>query len=205
MRVFLLSLFSFLFAGLSYSQNIDSVILDMPENIIPALSVDNRTMLLVDSTARVIPTVFGEVEKLTYRDDYLKVKTSDVGTIQIKTLDTKNDTYIVCVIKTVCAPACDSDIKFYDSEWEEIDKSTLLPSMTVESFITFKDNQKHQTIYKSLLPDICLIDARFDDTGKLVLKLDVENYLSGEDLEKFNQTFELKELTLKWDSVYFKE
>lgn len=205
MRVFLLSLFSFLFAGLSYSQNIDSVILDMPENIIPALSVDNRTMLLVDSTARVIPTVFGEVEKLTYRDDYLKVKTSDVGTAQIKTLDTKNDTYIVCVIKTVCAPACDSDIKFYDSEWEEIDKSTLLPSMTVESFITFKDNQKHQTIYKSLLPDICLIDARFDDTGKLVLKLDVENYLSGEDLEKFNQTFELKELTLKWDSVYFKE
>ncbi len=205
MRVFLLSLFSFLFAGLSYSQNIDSVILDMPENIIPALSVDNRTMLLVDSTARVIPTVFGEVEKLTYRDDYLKVKTSDVGTAQIKTLDTKNDTYIVCVIKTVCAPACDSDIKFYDSEWEEIDKSTLLPSMTVESFITFKDNQKHQTIYKSLLPDICLIDARFDDTGKLVLKLDVENYLSGEDLEKFNQTFELKDLTLKWDSVYFKE
>lgn len=205
MRVFQLSLFSFLFAGLSYSQNIDSVILDMPENIIPALSVDNRTMLLVDSTARVIPTVFGEVEKLTYRDDYLKVKTSDVGTAQIKTLDTKNDTYIVCVIKTVCAPACDSDIKFYDSEWEEIDKSTLLPSMTVESFITFKDNQKHQTIYKSLLPDICLIDARFDDTGKLVLKLDVENYLSGEDLEKFNQTFELKDLTLKWDSVYFKE
>lgn len=205
MRVFLLSLFSFLFAGLSYSQNIDSVILDMPENIIPALSVDNRTMLLVDSTARVIPTVFGEVEELTYRDDYLKVKTSDVGTAQIKTLDTKNDTYIVCVIKTVCAPACDSDIKFYDSEWEEIDKSTLLPSMTVESFITFKDNQKHQTIYKSLLPDICLIDARFDDTGKLVLKLDVENYLSGEDLEKFNQTFELKDLTLKWDSVYFKE
>ncbi len=205
MRVFLLSLFSFLFAGLSYSQNIDSVILDMPENIIPALSVDNRTMLLVDSTARVIPTVFGEVEKLTYRDDYLKVKTSDVGTAQIKTLDTKNDTYIVCVIKTVCAPACDSDIKFYDSEWEEIDKSTLLPSMTVESFITFKDNQKHQTIYKSLLPDICLIDARFDNTGKLVLKLDVENYLSGEDLEKFNQTFELKDLTLKWDSVYFKE
>mgnify|MGYP001944589875 FL=1 len=203
MRVFLLSLFSFLFAGLSYSQNIDSVILDMPENIIPALSVDNRTMLLVDSTARVIPTVFGEVEKLTYRDDYLKVKTSDVGTIQIKTLDTKNDTYIVCVIKTVCAPACDSDIKFYDSEWEEIDKSTLLPSMTVESFITFKDNQKHQTIYKSLLPDICLIDARFDDTGKLVLKLDVEKYLSGEDLKKFNQTFELKELTFKWDLVSF--
>ena len=203
MRVFLLSLFSFLFAGLSYSQNIDSVILDMPENIIPALSVDNRTMLLVDSTARVIPTVFGEVEKLTYRDDYLKVKTSDVGTIQIKTLDTKNDTYIVCVIKTVCAPACDSDIKFYDSEWEEIDKSTLLPSMTMESFIIFKDNQKHQTIYKSLLPDICLIDARFDDTGKLVLKLDVEKYLSGEDLKKFNQTFELKELTFKWDLVSF--
>lgn len=203
MRVFQLSLFSFLFAGLSYSQNIDSVILDMPENIIPALSVDNRTMLLVDSTARVIPTVFGEVEKLTYRDDYLKVKTSDVGTAQIKTLDTKNDTYIVCVIKTVCAPACDSDIKFYDSEWEEIDKSTLLPSMTVESFITFKDNQKHQTIYKSLLPDICLIDARFDDTGKLVLKLDVEKYLSGEDLKKFNQTFELKELTFKWDLVSF--
>lgn len=203
MRVYLLSLFFLIFVGFSYSQNIDSVILDMPENIIPALSVDNRTMLLVDSTARVIPTVFGEVEKLTYRDDYLKVKTSDVGTIQIKTLDTKNDTYIVCVIKTVCAPACDSDIKFYDSEWEEIDKSTLLPSMTMESFIIFKDNQKHQTIYKSLLPDICLIDARFDDTGKLVLKLDVEKYLSGEDLKKFNQTFELKELTFKWDLVSF--
>ena len=203
MRVYLLSLFFLIFVGFSYSQNIASVILDMPENIIPALSVDNRTMLLVDSTARVIPTVFGEVEKLTYRDDYLKVKTSDVGTIQIKTLDTKNDTYIVCVIKTVCAPACDSDIKFYDSEWEEIDKSTLLPSMTMESFIIFKDNQKHQTIYKSLLPDICLIDARFDDTGKLVLKLDVEKYLSGEDLKKFNQTFELKELTFKWDLVSF--
>ena len=205
MRVFLLSLFSFLFAGLSYSQNIDSVILDMPENIIPALSVDNRTMLLVDSTSRVIPTVFGEIEKVTYRDDFMKVKTSNVGTTQIKTLETQNDDYIVCVIKTVCASACDSDIKFYDSEWEEIDKSTLLPSMTVESFVTFKDNQNHQDIYKNLLPDICLIDAQFDNVGNIIFKLDVRNYLSGEDLEKFNQTFELKDLTLKWDSVSFKE
>ena len=204
MRVFLLSLLSLLFVGFSYSQNIDSVILDMPENIIPALSVDNRTMILVDSTARVIPTVFGEIEKLTYRDDYLKVKTSDVGITQIKTLETQDDTYIVCVIKTVCAPACDSDIKFYNLEWEEIDKSTLLPPMTVESFVKLKNNQNHHTLYNSLLPDICLIDAHFDDTGNLVLKLDVENYLSGEDLEEFNNTFELKDLSFQWDLISFK-
>ena len=81
-------------------------------------------MLLVDSSLSVIPYALGEIERLEYTDTFLSLKTSEVGTMQIKILPLVNNTQIVAFIKTVCSSnVCDSDIQFFTNEWEEIQKN----------------------------------------------------------------------------------
>jgi hypothetical protein len=77
------------------------------------VSEGNKTMLLVDSGKTTVPYALGEIKKLEQSSDYLKIKTSDAGTTQLKMLPVAKDSSIVCIIKTVCAEACDSHISFY--------------------------------------------------------------------------------------------
>lgn len=97
----------------SYGQKIDDVFETMPDYFLPAFSDANKTMLLVDTSLSVIPYPLGEIERLEYTDTFLSVKTSDVGTMQIKLLPLVNDTQIIAVIKSVCSNVCDSNIRFF--------------------------------------------------------------------------------------------
>lgn len=45
------------------------------------------------------------------------------------------DSMIICVIRTVCAQACDSRIDFYSTGWEIINDSTLLPPYQRGNFL----------------------------------------------------------------------
>jgi len=104
------------------------------DDILPGFSEANRTMLLLDTALNVIPYPLGNIEKINYTDSYLQLKTSDIGTFQLKLLSLVNNTKIICTIKTVCGEACDSNIRFYSTGWEEIDEKTLLPSVSKEVF-----------------------------------------------------------------------
>ena len=115
---------------LSYGQTMNELFKTMPSEYLPAFSEANKTMLLVDSSLSVIPYSLGEIERLDYSDTFLSLKTSEVGTMQIKILPLVNKTQVIALIKTVCSSnVCDSDIRFFTNEWEEIEKSSLLPSI----------------------------------------------------------------------------
>ena len=107
----------------------------MPNEYLPAFSEANKTMLLVDSSLSVIPYPLGEIERLEYSDTFLSLKTSDVGTMQIKILPLINKTQVIALIKTVCSSnVCDSDIRFFTNEWEEIQKSSMIPVISPNKF-----------------------------------------------------------------------
>lgn len=105
---------------LGYGQKIDEVFKTMPDEFLPAFSEANKTMLLVDSSLSVIPYPLGEIEKTEFDDTFLSLKTSEVGTMQIKLLSLVNQTQIIALIKTVCGTFCDSNIRFFSTDGKKL-------------------------------------------------------------------------------------
>lgn len=119
-------LFIFLFLSLcSYGQTIGDLFRSMPSGLLPGVSENNKTMLLVDTGKTVVPYAMGEVQKLRQSNDFLQIRTSAVGTTQLKMLPVAEDSVIVCLIKTVCGDICDSNITFYTTDWEILQKNNL--------------------------------------------------------------------------------
>ncbi len=203
MKKIIIAFFIFISTSV-FSQKIDDVFKTMPNSVLPGLSESNRTMFLVDTGKTVIPYSLGKIEKLAYTPDFLKIKTSDIGTTQIKLLPLINDTKIICVIKTVCGNACDSRIQFYSTDWKELDSNALLPDISPESF--FDSSQKNSDNYKFAvsLPDIYPVSAEFENgSNSLTLKLDLTKYLSSEQLADIKPFIKNETKTLKWNNTSF--
>lgn len=203
-KIFFLFL-SAIFLNNSYAQNINNVFKSMPQHILPGFSEDNRTMLLVDTGTTIIPYSLGKIEKLKHTSDYLKLKTSNVGTTQIKLLPTADNSFVICVIKTVCSKACDSNISFYNADWQQVDTKLYLPELSPDIFFNTETKNSEKYNFAVSLPDIYPVWAEFvSNSNDLALTLDYKNYLSESqmsDIEPFikNQTY-----ILKWDKHSFK-
>ena len=203
MRKITLSLFILISLSV-FSQKIDDVFKTMPHTILPGLSESSRTMLLVDTGKTTIPYALGEMEKLAYTADFLKIKTSDIGTVQIKLLPLINNTQIICVVRTVCANACDSNIKFYSTEWKELDTKLLLPKISAESFFDTAKKDTDNYKFAVSLPEIYPISAEFvNGANNLMLTLDVEKFLTPEQLAEMKPFIKTKVLTLNWNNTSF--
>lgn len=203
MKQYILLLFSCI-TLLSYGQKIDEVFKTMPDEFLPAFTEADKTMLLVDSNLSVIPYALGEIEKLAYSETFLSIKTSEVGTMQIKLLPLVNNTQIVAMIKTVCSKVCDSNIRFFSKEWEEIDKSSILPQITA---LTFFDSSKADTPeFKWALSHIDMFPIRYqfkNGSNNLAVTFDFKNYLSKQDVQKVSPFLHNETVDLMWNKSTF--
>ena len=202
-------LFFFLFiisSFCSFAQKIDDVFKTMPDSLLPGLSEDNKIMMLVDTAKTIIPFGMGNFEKLSHSDSFLNIQTSRVGTTQIKLLPLINNSKIVCVIKTVCSDICDSQISFYTTDWKELQKNSLLPGVSIESF--FDSSKKGSDSYKFALslPDISPVKAWFENGGDdLMFGLDLSSYLPREDKDQMKPFLKTDKVVLKWNKTRFQQ
>lgn len=189
---------------LSYGQTMDEVFKSMPNDFLPAFSEADKTMLLVDSSLSVIPYALGEIERLEYSDTFLSIKTSKVGTMQIKILPLVNNTQIIALIKTVCSGICDSDIRFFTSQWEEIDKSSLLPSIPPHLFFDQKELDTPGFKWTVSQIDIFPLQFQFKNGGNdLQVKFDIANHLSKQDAAKIKPYLVNETIDLLWNKSTF--
>lgn len=189
---------------LSYGQTMDDVFKTMPDQYLPAFSEADKTMLLVGSSMAVIPYALGEIEKLAYSDTFLSLKTSKVGTMQIKILPLVNRTKIIVLIRTVCGTVCDSDIRFFTSEWEEIEKNSLLPTIPPHSFFDQSKLDTPEFKWAVSLIDIYPLQFQFIEGGNdLQVKFDIADHLSPQDLIKIEPYLVKKTIDLSWNKSTF--
>ena len=60
------------------------------------------------------PNRLGGVSEMTeLTNDYLRIRVSDNSTFEMKLLSINGQDNILAVVRTTCAPACDSEILFY--------------------------------------------------------------------------------------------
>ncbi|MDD4778429.1 MAG: DUF3256 family protein [Fermentimonas sp.] len=196
------------FTAALQAQNIGDIFKSMPAELLPGISEDNKTMLLVDTAKTSVPYMFGEIQKVEHGRDYIKIQTSDRGNTQLKLLPVSSDSAIVCVVKTVCGGAggdvCDSDISFYSNKWEKLNSNTFLFEISAETFFDSSQKESENYKYALSLPDISPISAELNkDNSNLLLIFNYKKHLSANQIEGITPFLKSDSISLKWeDSSY---
>lgn len=199
-------LFIFLFLSLcSYGQTIGDLFRSMPSGLLPGVSENNKTMLLVDTGKTVVPYAMGEVQKLRQSNDFLQIRTSAVGTTQLKMLPVAEDSVIVCLIKTVCGDICDSNITFYTTDWEILQKEQFMPLVAAENFFDSSQKEANNYKYALSLPDIYPISAEFSDgSSDLTLRFNYREHLNDDQIAEIQPYLKSDSIILKWNNATFR-
>ena len=199
-------LFLFIFFTMyGYGQTIGDLFRSMPSGLLPGVSEDNKTMLLVDTGKTVVPYAMGEVHKIRQSNDFLQIRTSAVGTTQLKMLPVAADSVIVCLIKTVCGDICDSNITFYTTNWEILQKEQFLPVVSAENFFDYSKKERENYKYAVSLPDIYPISAEFSDgSSDLTLRFNYREHLNDDQIAEIQPYLKSDSIILKWNNAIFR-
>jgi hypothetical protein len=124
-------LISCLFTGNQYvmsqsTQSIETWFVNMPDVLNPTLTRQNRLELLEYHKAGrgdSITNRFGNQAYLQTLDtlhQQIMVKNTPSSTFEMKILYLEDNTEVLGIIRTVCAPVCLSNVEFYDTAWNVI-------------------------------------------------------------------------------------
>lgn len=114
---------------------------NMPDSLCPLFTAVNRAdfidFLESNMKAEVTNRLGGKSEMTELSSDYLSIRTSSQSTWQMKVLAVNDSTQVICTVSTVCAPVCDSHIRFYTSRWKELPAADYLPStpLSIRDFL----------------------------------------------------------------------
>ena len=210
MRIVILIVVSFL-GGISVSaQNMKSVFIAMPDSITPLLTKVNKEDCVdfLDSNmkAEVKNRFDGTAEMKVLTEDYTLMQTSETGTLEMKLLPVKDSTKVICMVKTVCASACDSDIRFYASDWsKELDVTSFLQRPSADVFFLPNDTLSEEEILIRKKADINLMKASLSkDDVSLSFQYTTPDYLNQEDKEKLVLHLRKEPVTLQWKDGKFR-
>lgn len=117
------------------SQEAKSLFRSMPDSLAPLLSADNRADFIDFLNSKMkaeVKNSFGNKSEMTdLTNDYINIQMTEASTWQMKLLPANDSTKVICIVSTACAPACDSNIRFYTTKWEPLqtDKYIKLPNI----------------------------------------------------------------------------
>lgn len=131
---------AFIGMGALKAQEAKTCFKNMPDSLCPLLSAVNRAdfidFLESKMKAEVTNNFGGKSEMTELSPDYIRVQMTPQSTWQMKLLPVNDSTKVICTVSTVCAPACDSHINFYTTDWKELPAASYLPALpAMDDFI----------------------------------------------------------------------
>ena len=207
-KLFLILLF---FCALSATaQNMKSVFVSMPDSIAPLLTQTNKEDCIdfLDSHMKaVVKNRFGnEVEMKALTENYVLMQTSPVGTLEMKLLPLNDSTNVVCMVKTVCASACDSEVHFYTSDWsKKLDAKNFLKAPEADAFFLPNDTLTDEDALIRKKADMHLMKVSLSkDDASLTYIYSTPDYLNKEDREKLLPHLRKEPVLLRWQDGKFR-
>jgi hypothetical protein len=179
---------------LSAQKQARTLFVNMPDSVLPYLTSVNRADFVdfLDSKMKAkVKNRFGQESEMTaLSPDYIQLQLSPESTWQMKLLPVNDSTQVICVVRSVCATACDSSISFYSTDWLSLPTSDYLPSLPeVKDFFS-----PAALTDESLQPSLAAFDIRLlslslspDDTS-LTVTLTTADYVPTESLEKLESS-----------------
>ena len=210
MRIVLWMVVSVLWGMSAFAQDMKSVFIAMPDSITPLLTKVNKEDCVdfLDSQmkAAVKNRFDGTAEMKVLTEDYTLVQTSEIGTLEMKLLPINDSTKVVCMVKTVCASACDSDVRFYASDWsKELDAASFLQRPSADVFFLPNDTLSEEGTLIRKKADMHLMKASLSkDEPTLTFIYTTPDYLNKEDKEKLLPHLRKEPVVLEWKDGKFR-
>lgn len=205
-------IFSLLLAGASAlpAQEAKTCFVNMPDSLSPLLSAINRAdcidFLESKMRAEVTNTFGGKSEMTALAPDYIRVALTEQSSWQMKLLPLNDSTQVICTVSTACAPACDSHIAFYTTEWKPLPASAYLPSLpSLDDFILPAPDTVDVYTYQEACrqADLFLLEAELNaEDLQLTFTLSTPDYMEKEAAEKL-KPFLRRPVVYRWEGGKF--
>lgn len=210
MRTILFIMACFLGALTGQAQDMKSVFLAMPDSMTPLLTKVNKEdcvdFLASNMKAEVTNRFNNTAEMKVLTEDYVLMQTSAAGTLEMKLLPVNDSTKVVCMVKTVCASACDSEVRFYTSDWkQELDGRDYLQLPVPEDFFLPKDSLTDEEALIRQKADMHLMKASLSkDALTLTFFYTTPDYLNHEDKDKMLKLLKQPFVSFQWKEGKFR-
>ncbi|MDR1680139.1 MAG: DUF3256 family protein [Prevotellaceae bacterium] len=192
---------------------IEKMFVSMPDAYYLSLSSEMRNKMLSayisDSTSTMKNRFRGEssIQLLDREQQLVVVKNSAQGTVEIKALQRNDSIVQIAVIFTACAPACDSHIGFFGSNWQIL-AHTLMPSPAITDFLNTEkilaDGKQVNDIVERF--DIIFLQATFAGQGNNIeVTLNSKKFLEKEQYEALKPYLKGSKLLYEWRNNAFEK
>jgi hypothetical protein len=189
-------------------QTADELFISMPESMLLTLSETNRLDLIdlykAGQKAEVINLLEDSCVILNLSDNYLEIKAGNYK-MELLVLTLVNDSKIVCLIQTVCAPVCDSSLAFYTTNWKKLNADLFFAPAGISGFLKENIQPDEQKVKNALTPlDISLMQFHFDrEKQELLQYYNTPEYVSQDDRKKAEVFLKDSPLIFKWNQTRF--
>ena len=209
MRKLFLILLSFC-ALSATAQNMKTVFIAIPDSIVPLLTLVNKEDCVdfLDSNmkAEVTTRFGGTAEMKVLTEDYVFLQTTPSSTLEMKLLPVNDSTKVVCMVKTVCASACDSEIHFYTSDWKgKMAVGDFLQKPEQEAFYLPNDSVTEESVLIRKKADMHLMKASLSkEDASLTFIYTTPDYLNKEDKKQMLRYLNPNPVVFQWKDGKFR-
>lgn len=181
------------------AQNVQEAFAAMPQSLTNLEK--NQRLDLIDffqsADNRGIKDALGDTIRLHQLTDNYLLMASGKSTLQLLTLPLAGkDGSVFCLIYTSCAPVCDSQIRFYSSEWEPLDTDRYFSPVGKEWFV--KDSERFPAL------DIDFMQYTYDPEQKqLIQHYNTIEYLTLEDQKAIKAQIKEESKRYSWKADRF--
>ena len=192
------------------AQNMKSVFIAMPDSIAPLLTQVNKEDCVdfLDSNmkAEVTTRFGGTAEMKVLTEDYVFLQTTPSSTLEMKLLPVNDSTKVVCMVKTVCASACDSEIHFYTSDWKgKMAVGDFLQKPEQEAFYLPNDSVTEESVLIRKKADMHLMKASLSkEDASLTFIYTTPDYLNKEDKKQMLRYLNPNPVVFQWKDGKFR-
>lgn len=203
----------FMSAGMHAQKSMREVWVTMPDSVIPYLNQKLRAELIdywdMKAEAKVKNILGGNTKLEELNDKFMAVKLNGNTDVSFRLLNTADSSYIICMVKTISAPAKESTVSLYSSDWQPLNGEYGL-SMghnaddIKSSFIMPRDTMAVEQYNKlcAMVEPVMVAAELNKDEDSITFSLSTPFITKKEKEELF---IVLRQRKLKWDGKTFKE
>lgn len=191
-----------------HAQEAKTLFINMPDSLSLLLTKVNREDCIdfLESKMKAqVDNRFGKKSEMTeLGKDYIRMQMSPQTTWQMKVLALNDTTNVICTVSTACAPACDSSIRFYTTDWKALDESQFVTLPTMTDFLNTPDSTVIYNFDEARRSaDMLLMKIDFSkENTELTVTLTTPDYMSKETAEKL-KPFLRRPIVYRWENGAF--
>lgn len=211
-RIFTLCVCLLGFALGGHAQSVKAAWLVMPDTLSPYLTEAQREECIdlkeKNLEAKVANMLQGETVLDTLTAVYLQATLSQSATLQMRVMPADGVDSLICVVKTLQAPAKESEVSFYDSSWRPLTELQQVVDSLLEALpakLVSRPDSMTEERYQELVQmiDPVMVEATLSpDEDALTFRLSTPLLPSG---EKEAVARVLSQRKFKWNGHSFNE